>query len=384
MRPALIAIASPGFDFPFRFGQRFEPMQIEALVAQRPVERLNMRVVCRRGGALRSPCGPCCGMPQVHHLAGKLGAIIAEQRFWRASETNEPVQNLDYILSAQTVSDLDRQTFAGVDINDRKRPDLLAVRKLIMYEVEAPGFVRRYRYYTTQPTEAGAAASAKRWRVPADALEGTVQNAIDDWLQSSDAAEAILGKGATADQQQNVRHQLDALIAADAGKGSPERLAAWAARIRRIDLDESSIAIELAMHRQLEDGADQKAPDTITIRSRMEIGPRGQGLRLLFGETQDEKQASEAMRALLTRAHYWRDQWFATPEKMLSEIANEAGADAGDVTRQMRLAFLAPDIVMEILEGKVPPTITAETLRRLHHLPASWAEQRRLLGCGQS
>ena len=44
------------------------------------------------------------------------------------------------------------------------------------------------------------------------------------------------------------------------------------------------------------------------------------------------------------------------------------------------LAFLAPDIVEAIIEGRQPVELTAARLKRMRHLPASWAEQRRFLG----
>ena len=44
------------------------------------------------------------------------------------------------------------------------------------------------------------------------------------------------------------------------------------------------------------------------------------------------------------------------------------------------LAFLAPDIVEAIVQGRQPVALTARYLKRLKPLPASWAEQRRLLG----
>jgi hypothetical protein len=46
----------------------------------------------------------------------------------------------------------------------------------------------------------------------------------------------------------------------------------------------------------------------------------------------------------------------------------------------MRGAFLAPDIVVAILEGRQPPDVTTERLKRLPHLPYAWDRQRRLLG----
>jgi hypothetical protein len=46
----------------------------------------------------------------------------------------------------------------------------------------------------------------------------------------------------------------------------------------------------------------------------------------------------------------------------------------------MRLAFLAPDIVEAILDGRQPLELTAERLIRNSRLPISWPEQRRALG----
>jgi len=54
--------------------------------------------------------------------------------------------------------------------------------------------------------------------------------------------------------------------------------------------------------------------------------------------------------------------------------------DAGNLTRLISLAFLAPDIVTSILEGRQPAHLTAARLTRLYDLPLDWAEQRRALG----
>jgi hypothetical protein len=43
------------------------------------------------------------------------------------------------------------------------------------------------------------------------------------------------------------------------------------------------------------------------------------------------------------------------------------------------LAFLAPDIVEAILQGRQPVELTVLRLKRIG-LPLSWVEQRRLLG----
>lgn len=58
----------------------------------------------------------------------------------------------------------------------------------------------------------------------------------------------------------------------------------------------------------------------------------------------------------------------------------DTGADQSTVSKTIRLAFLAPDIVEAFLNGSAPIEINAETLKRLSRLPSSWTEQRELLG----
>lgn len=47
------------------------------------------------------------------------------------------------------------------------------------------------------------------------------------------------------------------------------------------------------------------------------------------------------------------------------------------VSRLVRLAFLTPDIITAILEGRQPVTLTANKLMANTRLPINWVEQRR-------
>ena len=64
----------------------------------------------------------------------------------------------------------------------------------------------------------------------------------------------------------------------------------------------------------------------------------------------------------------------------LSAIARRAGANVGDVSRSLQLAFLAPDLVEAILDGTQPVALTPERLKRACELPLLWDEQRAMLG----
>jgi hypothetical protein len=64
----------------------------------------------------------------------------------------------------------------------------------------------------------------------------------------------------------------------------------------------------------------------------------------------------------------------------LREIAAEEGVGGPYVSRLVRLAFLAPDIVTAILNGRHPPQLTANRLMGdTRHLPLDWSAQRELL-----
>jgi hypothetical protein len=59
------------------------------------------------------------------------------------------------------------------------------------------------------------------------------------------------------------------------------------------------------------------------------------------------------------------------------EIGEAEGIDKGYVSRILRLALLAPDIVDAILAGSTDQGVMLEQLER--PLPASWEDQRRLI-----
>ena len=64
----------------------------------------------------------------------------------------------------------------------------------------------------------------------------------------------------------------------------------------------------------------------------------------------------------------------------LTQIATKDETDPSNVSRSLQLAFLAPDLVGAILDGRQPSELTATKLKRLDKLPLLWEDQRALLG----
>ena len=243
---------------------------------------------------------------------------------------------------------------------------------------------KRYRYYVSHAFETGKTAAGQRWRINAETLEATVLKAIDHWMRTPNAVQSLLTNDARAKDLQSMQLKLTALCAEENAISKPQRLALWATRINRIDLDETSLAIVFTPKSLFHDGAKLHLASKCKIQSNLAIGKRGVGLRLIIGDTETAREPTDSALGMIKDAFTWRERWFNDPGMTLSDVAKEADADLGDVSKQMRLAFLAPDIVTALLNGTAPEELKPKRLRRIAHLPASWSAQRRLLGLIQN
>lgn len=82
----------------------------------------------------------------------------------------------------------------------------------------------------------------------------------------------------------------------------------------------------------------------------------------------------------VAKAYQWHDLFLTGRYSTIAELANKVGVDKSFVTRMMRLALLAPDIVDAIMDGREPDGLTFKDLT-VKPVPRSWTEQRRAYGC---
>jgi len=69
--------------------------------------------------------------------------------------------------------------------------------------------------------------------------------------------------------------------------------------------------------------------------------------------------------------------WSTGQASSLADIARQNKINPTYVGRILQLAFLAPDIMTKIIQGKVPEYLTLERLKGVD-LPLDWQMQRRL------
>jgi len=81
-----------------------------------------------------------------------------------------------------------------------------------------------------------------------------------------------------------------------------------------------------------------------------------------------------ALLKAIARARLWYEMLVSGQAKSLRAIATATGVDERYVSRVIRCAFLAPDIVESVIDGRQSPSATVGTLFR--DVPIEWDKQR--------
>lgn len=104
--------------------------------------------------------------------------------------------------------------------------------------------------------------------------------------------------------------------------------------------------------------------------------------RLIESSSDDDlRRPDPALIKLIVRAHQARCVLNATAS--IQTAAAQLGLTSRYFAVLLRLAFLAPDIIAAIMDGKQPVALTRQRLARIGNLPIDWVAQRALLGFAQ-
>jgi hypothetical protein len=121
---------------------------------------------------------------------------------------------------------------------------------------------------------------------------------------------------------------------------------------------------------------------TLVVRIPMRFQRRGGRKRIVASDGSEMVPASKpqpdgTLVKALARAWRWQRMLDKGIYASVSEIGDAESISKSYVSRILRLALLAPDIVETILSGQTDQSLMLERLER--PLPASWEEQRGLL-----
>jgi site-specific DNA recombinase len=241
---------------------------------------------------------------------------------------------------------------------------------------------RKYRYYVSRNSPAqGLAPSRVGWRLPARELEDRVAAAIREMLDDEssvlEAAQKTTHDSGRIERVLHAARSWSRLLQSEA-----EQTAALAALVDRVELKSDGIRVSITLPIAGAENSRAQLPDQVAITRSfpMQLKRRGVELRLIVGDR--NRSAAPVDLPLLkavARAHRWFDEISTGKARSLAEVAAREGLAVRYVGRLIRLAFLAPDIVESIIEGRQPTTLTAEALTRRIEIPLSWRSQRTAL-----
>jgi site-specific DNA recombinase len=229
----------------------------------------------------------------------------------------------------------------------------------------------RYRYYVSQAVLQGRRKEAPSIaRIGADDLERAVVDAVRDAMSDK---HGLADEAATRNVISNGHapsHGLD-------GQHDEAARDMVSRRVERIVIHEREIEIVLRSH-------DMARSDTTSVEAQILSVPLERRARdrkeiiVPGGDRAPPRSLDHSLVLIVSRGRAWVAALRRGEYADTAEVASKCDLGESYVRRMLRLAFLAPDIVEAIAEGRQPRGLTLQRL--LAPLPLTWRDQRREFG----
>jgi DNA invertase Pin-like site-specific DNA recombinase len=248
---------------------------------------------------------------------------------------------------------------------------------------------RRYRYYVSVDlVEGSVATGATGWRIPAREIEAAVGIAVAARLREPSFLSEVL-RSRQSDTEASTRliariselaDHLEAFSSAD-GRQAVRQL------ITRVELTRSELRAEASLE-WLNETLDMPSVASsrfdfppLTAIAPLRLARRGSELRIVLQGVAAPAPGPDPLllRTLIEARTRAADYLNPGQDLTVSAIARDTGANVGDVSRSLQLAFLAPDLAEALLDGTQPVALIAERLKRTGDLPLLWDQQRTML-----
>jgi hypothetical protein len=246
---------------------------------------------------------------------------------------------------------------------------------------------RRYRYYVSAAliTDAGT-DRAQGWRLAAREIEEAVIRILSDALTSpASLVERFGAAGMPGDQIRKLLSRA-ARMAAALGGSPGERAKLVPELVEKIIVDEKTIIIKLRRGLLLggdvpSSAAEAASDSAVELTAAAAFTRRGAETKLVLPGLAQQKHSSRCDPALIkaiARGRAWFEELATGDARSLQELAKRDGISRRYIRRLVGLAFLSPELVEAILQGRQSVELTATRLTELD-LPLDWTEQHKLL-----
>jgi len=242
----------------------------------------------------------------------------------------------------------------------------------------------RYRYYVSpQLIESSVETGAKGWRIPAEELEAILAKSMVGHLRKPNYRQSFIDGVSDPGRIELLLIAIDELIETLLSAGSRHCKMLLKKIVQHVDFAEEKLTAKIDIGRafdRAESLRDIELPK-LEVSTPIKLARRGGELKLILkGASGDGANPDPNLIKTLLDARRRYRSYTGEAETTLSEIATHNGTDTADVSRSLQLAFLAPDLIGAILDGRQPSELSATKLKRLEKLPLLWEDQRALLG----
>jgi len=245
---------------------------------------------------------------------------------------------------------------------------------------------RRYRYYVARILMKGVAGQAGGgWRLPVAELERIIAAATKGILDDKKLIVCAIEEGGVASSH------IASILNTAAGwstrlQSESETGFVLASLVDRVELRPDGIRLSIRLPLSPEGTVTERStPLSIAREIPMQLRRRGIEKRLVIeADGGVSSKVDQVLLKAVARAHCWFAELVTGRSASMVAIATREGVGKQYVSRLIRLAFLAPELVERIVAGRQPPELTAQSLLTSRvALPLSWAAQKQALGCVQ-
>ena len=263
---------------------------------------------------------------------------------------------------------------------------------------------KRYRYYVCQRTNDEPQKSQKPIRIAAQELEKLVCLRLQSFLKSPrDLLDALSLESETSVQPQQILERAFELSKHCLSLRSEER-SFVRKLIRQVVVNSNKIVVQLSRNHLntvlaseasgvldgaglIEDSSDPISDDkglqndAVQLEVEARITRCGLEMRLVVAPKHTaltDRQTVPSLLKAVARGHQWAEWIRAGEVSGQRPLARRLGMTKRYVARVLECAYLAPDIVEAILDGRQPANLSFDTLTR--RLPMDWSSQRQILG----
>jgi site-specific DNA recombinase len=244
---------------------------------------------------------------------------------------------------------------------------------------------RRYRYYVSHRLMQARRKNGDGWRLPADPIERIVVEKVTAFLGDRRRLLKLAEiDGATVSIIRTANRTLDRLTDRLRSASGKDRREILRSLVHRITLKPQQIAFEISrkwLVDQLTGSQIQSilTDEAITLEIPMQLRQKGVEAKIILEkDDQNPRQPDPVLVQFLGEAHHYREALLSGSS--LADLAKSSGRTSREIGRILPLAFLAPDIVKTILDGRQPAGLSVHELKRARPLPIIWADQRKRLG----